>query len=123
MKTKLITIATAAAIAVSAFAHERITLGPKGGRVIYVDSTATPNVEFIVNKEGRAEITLLDKDRKTIPPGEQDVIVTAGPRASAKKLKIEKRSEVYLTEPVPAGAPYTVVIQIKEKPDAKPLLA
>lgn len=123
MKPKLVTITAVAAFAVSAFAHERITLGPKGGRVIFLDSTTIPNVEFIVNKEGRAEITLLDKERKPLTLEERSVIVTAGPRASAKKLKVEKQGDVFLTEPVPPGAPYTVIMQIKEKPDAKPLTA
>ena len=123
MKTKLVIITAVAAFAASAFAHERITIGPKGGRVIYLDSTTIPNVEFVVNKDGRAEIALLDKDRKPIALAEQTVTVTGGSRASTKKLKVEKQGDVFLTEPVPAGAPYTVVMQIKEKPDAKALTA
>jgi len=121
MKNQLVIIAAVAAFAASSFAHERITLGPKGGRVIFVDSTTIPNVEFIVNKDGRAEIALLDQERRPIALAEQNVVVTAGPRASAQKLKVEKQGATFVTEPVPAGAPYIVVIQIKEKADAKPL--
>ena len=105
----------------STFAHERITIGPKGGRVIYLDSTTIPNLELIVKSDGRAEIMLLDKDRKIIAPTEQDISVTAGPRASAKKMKIEKTVDGYVTEKLPDGAPYVVIVQIKEKPDGKPL--
>lgn len=123
MKTTILTSVAALALAATGFAHERITLGPKGGRVIYLDSTVIPNVEFIVNKENRAEITLLDKTRKPIAPTEQNLVVTAGPRTSAKKLKVEKQGDGYISEPVPEGAPYTVIIQIKEKPDAKSLTA
>jgi hypothetical protein len=123
MKNKLVTLAAVAAFAASAFAHERITLGPKGGRVIFLDSTTIPNVEFVVNKDGRAEIALLDKDRKPIALAEQSVTVTGGPRASTTKLKVEKQGDIFVTDPVPAGAPYTVVMQIKEKPDAKALTA
>jgi hypothetical protein len=121
MKKAALTTLVAALLCASAFAHERITIGPKGGRVIYVDSTTTPNVEFLVNKDERAEITLLDKARKPIVLSEQSIIVTAGPRASTKKLTIEKQGETFLTEKIPAGAPYTVIIQLKEKPDAKAL--
>jgi hypothetical protein len=120
MKTKLPLLLTAV-LATTAFAHERITIGPNGGRVIFVDSPTTPNVEFLVNKEGRAEITLLDVDRKLLPPGERTLTVTGGPRASAKKLAAELKDGRFVTEPVPAGAPYAVVIQLKESAGAKPL--
>ena len=123
MKRILITAITAALLATGAYAHERITIGPKGGRVIYLDSTTTPNVEFGVNKEDRAEITLLDKERKPIALADQAVVVTAGPRASAKKLTLEKQGDGFLSEKLPAGAPYTVVIQIKENAKSKPLIA
>jgi hypothetical protein len=122
---KLVQLTTVAAVFTcsAAVAHERITIGPRGGRVVYLDSTTIPSVELLVNKEQRAEITLLDKDRKPIPPTEQIITVTAGPRAAAKKLNVEKQKESYITGPVPDGAPYTVVVQIKEKPNAKALTA
>jgi len=121
MKNKLVLLTAVAAFAASAFAHERITIGPKGGRVIYLDSPAIPNVEVIVNNEGRAEVTLLDKQRNPIAPTEQDVSLTAGPRASAKKMKIEKQNDGFITEKLPESAPYVIVVQIKERPDAKAL--
>lgn len=108
-------------VATSALAHERITLGPNGGRVVYVDSATTPHVEFLVAADGRASITLLDRDRKPITIGEQEITVTAGPRSTAKKLAVEKQGDRFVTEPVPAGAPYTVVIQLRETPSSKPL--
>lgn len=101
------------------FAHEAVTIGPNGGRVLYVDSTTTPNVEVIVKKEGRAEVSLLDKDRQPIKLAEQSLSITAGPRAEAKKLTIEKQGTKFLTDKVPDGAPYTMVLQLKEAQDAK----
>jgi hypothetical protein len=123
MKRILITLITAAVLATASHAHERITIGPKGGRVIYLDSPSIPNVEFLVNKDGQAEIALLDKERKPLALEERNITVTAGPRASAKKLAVEKKGDAFLTEKIPAGAPYTVVIQIKDKANAKPLFA
>ena len=121
---KAIALATAAAIlCATAAAHERITLGPRGGRMVYLDSRTIPNLEFLVNKEQRAEITLLDKARKPIAISEQNVMVTARAREAAKTLKVEKKGDGYITEPVPDGAPYLVVIEIKEKPNAKALTA
>jgi hypothetical protein len=116
-----LTLLLAAALVAPALAHERITLGPQGGRVLFVDSPATPNVEFLANREGRAEITLLDQDRRPLAPGARTVTVTGGPRASAKRLATELKDGRFITEPLPAGAPYTVVIQLKEAADAKPL--
>ncbi|MDG2123331.1 MAG: hypothetical protein P8J87_06530 [Verrucomicrobiales bacterium] len=39
-------------MSVSGLSHERITVGPDGGRLIVLDSVATPNVEFTA-KGGR----------------------------------------------------------------------
>ncbi|HEY1083574.1 MAG TPA: hypothetical protein VGE29_15040 [Prosthecobacter sp.] len=119
MKTKL--VAALALLTAFATAHEAVTIGPNGGRVIYVDSTVTPNVEVLVNKEGRAEITLLDKDRQPIANGTQTLSVTAGPRTALKKLSTEKQGAKFLTDKVPDGAPYTIAIQVKEATDAKPI--
>lgn len=119
MKNQLITVL--ALIASMAAAHEAVTLGPDGGRVLYVDSPVTPNVEVLVNPEGRAEIALLDKDRRPISNGEQTLTVTAGPRTALKKLALEKQGAKFLTDKMPDGAPYVMVIQIQETAGAKPI--
>lgn len=121
MKIKIATLAFSALLAVSALAHEAVTIGPNGGRVIYLDSTTTPNAEIIVNKEGKAEIALLDKDRKPIAIDKQTVVVNAGPRGSAKKLTTEVKDGKFVTDKVPAGAPYFIVIQLRETADSKPM--
>lgn len=107
------------AISAAALAHEAITIGPNGGRVIYVDSTTTPNVELFVNKDGRAEISLLDKDRKPIALDQQTLNITAGPRSDAKRLTVEKQGAKFVTDKIPDGAPYTIVMQIRESASAK----
>jgi hypothetical protein len=118
MKTKAI-LATLAFITTAALAHEGVTIGPNGGRVLYVDSTVTPNVEVLVNKDGKAEISLLDKDRKPITDGPQTLSVTAGPRSALKKLSVEKQGAKFITDKVPDGQPYVIAIQVKEAADAK----
>lgn len=111
------------AIALSATAHESVTIGPNGGRVVYLDSTRVPNAEFIVNAEGRAEIFLLDKDREPLALDEISVDVTAGTRASSRKLETEKQGTKVVTAAVPDGAPYYIVAQIKAGAGAKALTA
>lgn len=122
---KLRTLITAVAIAVgsSSLAHEAVTIGPNGGRVIYLDSTAIPNVEVFVNAEGHAEISLLDKDRKPIALRDHSITVTAGPRAEAKKMTTEKKGTKFVSAKVPDGAPYTIILQLKDAPADKSLLA
>ena len=122
MKTNIALLSLALTLTSLSHGHEAVTIGPNGGRVLYVDSSTTPNVEVIVNKEGRAEISLLDKDRKPITLTTQTLSVTAGPRTEAKKLTAEPQGTKFLTDKVPDGAPYTIVMQLKESADAKSIL-
>lgn len=108
MKKAILTLALVAA-APFATAHEAVTIGPNGGRVVYLDSTAVPNAEFFVNAEGKAEIHLLDKDRKPLALDVITVEVTAGPRGGAKKLEGEAQGTKYVTAALPDGAPYFIV--------------
>jgi hypothetical protein len=121
MKYRTLLAAVAIATIATAPGHEAVTIGPNGGRILYVDSSTTPNVEVLVNKEGRAEIQLLDKDRKPIESGTQSIEVTGGPRSSAKKLLVEKQGSKFVTEKVPDGAPYFLIVQLKESEKAKPV--
>ncbi len=116
---KIRTVLLVLAVSSLGFAHEAVTIGPNGGRVLYVDSPATPNVKVLVNQAGRAEISLLDKDRKPLTTGQQNITVTAGARGSAAKLGVEKQGAKFITDKVPDGAPYIIVVQLKETPDAK----
>lgn len=122
MKKTIVTLSLTA-IALVATAHEAVTIGPNGGRVVYLDSTDVPNAEFLVNAEGRAEIYLLDKDRKPLALDKLTLEVTAGPRGGAKKLEGEAQGTKYVTGALPDGAPYFIVAQIKTGGDAKPLTA
>lgn len=121
-KLALLTLA-GCLLAGSAPAHERITLGPGGGRVVYLDSPAIPHLEFRVDEEKRAHITLLDAGQRPMDPGSAEVTVTAGPRASARRLKTQPVGGSLVSEPLPAGAPYTVVLQMREKAGSRPLTA
>jgi hypothetical protein len=119
MKIKLIAIATLALGLLGANAHERITVGPGDGRLAFLDSTTTPSAEFNV-KEGKIHLTLLDKDLKPIALSEQTVAITAGERASAKKLAVSKEGNDFVA-PLPEGEDYWCIFQLKEKKDAKAL--
>jgi hypothetical protein len=104
-------------------AHEAVTIGPNGGRVVYLDSSAVPNVEFLVNAEGRAEVYLLDRDRKPLKADTITVAVTTGPRSRVKKLEVAREGVRFVTSPLPDGAPYYIVAQIRTGDGAKALIA
>ncbi len=117
MKHKLATILTLALSLCTASAHEHITVGPGQGRIAYLDSTTTPSAEFNA-KDGKARITLLDKDLKAIPLSEQILVITAGERGSAAKLAVTKEGNEFVA-PLPKGEDYWCIFQLKEKPAAK----
>jgi len=105
--------------AAPAHSHPTITLGPKGGRLLKVNTPGVENVELFINKEGAAEITLLNKEGQPVPLEQQSVAVTAGPRATAKKLTVEKKAQAFVTSKLPEGKEFPVVIQLKETATAK----
>jgi hypothetical protein len=118
MKIQLI-LAAITHFTVHVVAHEAVTIGPHGGRVLYVDSPVTPNVELLVNSEGKAEICLLDKHREPIVDGSQSISVTVGPRSEAKKLAVTKQGPKFVTEALPHRDPYLIVVQLRESAEAK----
>ncbi|MCE9519813.1 MAG: hypothetical protein K8R87_09710 [Verrucomicrobia bacterium] len=116
MKTKLIALLLLTA---SLYAHERITLGPNGGRLIAIDSPTTPNAEFSVTKDNRFQIGFLDKNLKPLPVGKRKLTVTAGDRSNPKKLTSEIKDDLFITEVAPAGNDYHVIMQLREPGAAK----
>lgn len=114
MKVTLFQLTALLALCGSTLAHERITLGPHGGRLIAIDSATTPNAEFNVTPDNRFQIGFLDKDRKPMPVGDRKLTVTAGERSAAKKLTTEIKDNRYLTGIAPEGKDYHVIMQLRE---------
>jgi hypothetical protein len=108
----------ALAVSTAALCAEKVVAGPKGGRLL----EAEPNkAEFFVNADNKVEINFYDAALKPIAPGEQVVSVTAEPKSGRTKLDLEKTATGYVSKaPVPEGAPYRVVVQLRTKPDAAP---
>ncbi len=119
MKMKVLLIAVALCSAVSAAAAEKIIGGPKGGRLFDADGQ---KAEFFVTKDRKIEITFYDAALKPVALGEKVVALTVEPKSGRTKMDLEKTATGYVsTAPVPAGTPYRVVVQLRAKPDAKPL--
>ncbi len=118
---KTIALATLASLllCLTAFAQERVTIGPNGGRLVPLASPAMPGAEVIF-KDGALTVGLFDKARKPIALGQQVLTITAGERTAPKKLEVVKKGDRF-TAVAPPGEGYWVIFQLRETPSAKPL--
>jgi len=120
LKSKLqLTLAGAVTIAamLTTNAAEKIIPGPKGGKLL---ENTPPRAEFFVEKDGKVVITFYDAKLKPVPVSDQAVTVVAQAKRKAT-LEFEKKDGALVSKtPLPEGDGYTVVVQIKAKPDAKP---
>jgi hypothetical protein len=97
---------------------EKITPGPKGGRLLENES---PRAEFLVEKDKTVTITFYDKELKPVSPGEQVVTAIAETRSGKTKIEFEKKGDALISKaPLPEGNDYNVVVQLRSKADAKP---
>lgn len=117
--TRQILIASLAlAAAAVAFSAEKIVAGPKGGRLL---DTAPQKAEFFVTDDRKVEVTFYDQSLKPVAPSTQTVTVTAEPASGRAKIEMEKTANGYVsTTALPPGDPYRIVVQVREKPEAKP---
>ena len=96
--------------------------GPNGGHVI--ESKAGFTIEITVDKDRKARIIFLDKDKKPAALGEQSVTGLAGERSAPTKLAFAKGKDadanvLISDQPLPAGAHVAMILTIKTAPDAK----
>jgi hypothetical protein len=118
MNTKYILITVAALCSAALLHAEKIIGGPKGGRLLEVENQ---KAEFFITPDKKVEITFYDAGLKPMGPGEHVVAVTAEPKSGKAKVELEKTATGFISQsPLPEGAPYRVVVQLRAKPDAKP---
>lgn len=92
--------------------------GPNGGRVVTTDA---PHVEFFVEKDRSVVVSFYDKDLKPIKASTQVVSATAEAKSGKVKLAFTpKEGALVSSAPLPEGENYTVVIQVRDTPEAKP---
>ena len=117
-KTNIRAVAALCVGLLTASAAEKITGGPKGGRIL--DKTE-PKAEFFVEKDKTISITFYDPAMKPVPAAEQSVTVIADAKGGKTKLEFEKKGDLLVSKSkVPEGNGYNVVVQFKAKADAKP---
>lgn len=120
MKTirHILTATSLVIFAGSAIADVTVKAGPRKGRVLEMESR---NAEFLVEKDRSISIAFYDAALKAQPAAEQVVTATAETPAGKVKLEFEKKGALLVSKtPLPAGEHYTVVVQVRSAPDAKP---
>jgi hypothetical protein len=106
-----------AALALNAADKKRIG-GPKGGRLM---EGTEPKAEFVVEKDHTVTIAFYDSALKPIAATEQNVTVIADASGNKTKIEFEKKGDVLVSKTrLPSGGDYNVVVQFKQKADAKP---
>ncbi len=103
-------------MASSAFAET--LAGPKGGRLL---STSPHTVEFFVTADQHAELTFYTADLQPVASGAAEVSVIAEPTAGRTRIELEPTAQGFRsTAPLPEGAPYRVVVQVRAAPGERP---
>ena len=121
MKTSLNLLTLAGVLCaglLTATAAEKVQAGPKGGRIL---EKTSPKAEFFVEKDHTASITFYDATLKPIPATEQSVTVIADGKDGKEKIEFEKKGDVLVSKTkLPNVESGNVVVQFKEKVDARP---
>jgi hypothetical protein len=102
--------------------EDHVTQGPNGGHVI--ESEAGFSFEVTVDKERKARVLFLGKNKKPVALGEQSITGIAGQRSAPVKLAFAKGSEqdanvLISDKALPAGTHVPMILNIKTAPDAK----
>lgn len=109
----------------SAFAHddhEKVIVGPNGGRVL---TKVEPRLEFFVTEDRKIKLTAVSKDAKpkAIKIGEQEVKVIAGKRLAPTRIGFSKSGNSLISDKaLPEGLDVPVVVQIKATAKSKTVL-
>lgn len=92
--------------------------GPQGGRLLDNDP---PRAEFFVNAERRVEVRFYDAGLNVVAPGEQAVTVLADAPSGKVTWDLVREGDALVSAAaLPEGDGYTIVVQIRATPGAKP---
>ena len=121
MKKPLLQLLTAFALATAtSFAHGDVELGPNGGRLLELSKNETVHGEVTV-KNGKFQITVLDKEMKPVKMDKQSLVATGGTREKPEKLAVEKNDKGFIVPMVQEGQ--WLILQFKDTPESKAITA
>jgi hypothetical protein len=118
---KLITLLVLAfTLSLPAFAADPVQAeaGPRGGRLLTLEGL---KAEFFVEPDRTVTVSFYDDALAKVAPANQVVIATAETPSGKTKLEFQPKDGLLAsTVPLPEGTGYTIVLQIRQTPDAKP---
>lgn len=118
MMTKLILASCLTSLSLFAADAAKVQGGPRGGRLL---EKSSPQAEFFLEKDRTVTIAFYTDDLKPVAAGEQVVTVIIDAKGKKEKLEFAKKGDLLASStPVSAGDEQAVVVQLREKPDAKP---
>jgi hypothetical protein len=103
-----------------AFGHGDIELGPNKGRILEFSSDETMHGE-VIDKDGKLQIALLDKDMKPVKIEAQTLTATAGQRNNPTKLEVTVQGDAFTLATPTAGD--WIILQFKASANAKAVTA
>lgn len=114
----LIAAATGIVLAIAPAHAEKLVPGPNGGKVV---GAAPAQAELLISPEGIVTITFLDADNQPAAPGARTASVFAQLDSGRKEILLESKGDALVsTEALPKPEGYTLVVQTRSAPDAKP---
>ncbi len=118
MKTKLILAACLTSLTLFAAEAAKVQGGPRGGRLL---EKTSPKAEFFLEKDRTVSIAFYSDDLKPVPAGDQGATVIIDAKGKKEKLEFTKKGDLLVSSAaVSAGDEQGVVVQLREKADAKP---
>ena len=100
------------------WAYAGVEAGPRGGRMLEIESA---RAEFLVNEAKRIEIRFYDAAGAAIAPGDRTVNAIADASPGKVHLDFQQDGDALVsTAALPEGDGYTVVVQIRANPAARP---
>lgn len=115
----LLAALTAIFLVVAPVRADKLEPGPNGGKLLGV---APDQAELLISPEGMATITFLDAEKKPTAPGDRTVALFAQLESGRKAIELERKGDVFVSkEPLPKPEGYTLVVQTRSAPDAKPI--
>lgn len=116
MKSLLSLLLCTFACVSTSLAHDGVTLGPNGGRIVTFSKNA-PVVGEVTVKGGKFHVALLDKSMKPLKNAAQELTATTGDRSKPEKLAVEKDAGKFVLPVVKAGE--WIIFQYKDNAEAK----
>lgn len=92
---------------------------PKGGRLL---EKTDPIAEFVVEKDRTVRLHFYNRQLQPVAVTTQTATVIADTKTGKSTLQLQKQGDsLASTAKLPDGEGYTVVVQFRQTPDAKPL--